>query len=51
MIALSFGKNLGDAYQADKNRDKVYWASFLHPKLFYLGLTMIIFEFILQFIA
>lgn len=51
MIALSFGKNLADAYQMDAKRRKVYLASFLHPRLFKLGLLMIIFGFILQFVA
>jgi hypothetical protein len=51
MIALSFGKNLADAHQMDRKRRKVYLASFLHPKLFKLGLAIIIFGFILQFVA
>ena len=51
MIALSFGKNLADAHQMDGKRRKVYLASFLHPKLFKLGLAIIIFGFILQFVA
>lgn len=50
MIALSFGKNLGDAYQMDGKRRRVYLASFLHPKLFKGGLAIIIFGFIFQLI-
>jgi hypothetical protein len=51
MVALSFGKNLADAHQMDGKGRKVYLASFLHPKLFKLGLAIIIFGFILQFVA
>ena len=51
MIALSFGKNLADASQKDGKGRNVYLASFLHPKLFKLGLAIIIFGFILQFVA
>jgi len=51
MIALSFGKNLADAHQMDEKRRKVYLASFFHPKLFKLGLAIIILGFILQFVA
>ena len=50
MIALSFGKNLADAHQLDEKGRKIYLASFLHPKLFYMGLTLIIFGFIIQLI-
>jgi hypothetical protein len=51
MIALSFGKNLADAHQVDRKGRKVYVASFLHPKLFFWRLILIIIGFILQFIA
>lgn len=51
MIALSVGKNLADAHQFDEKGRKVYLASFLHPKLFILGLGLIVVGFILQFIA
>lgn len=40
MVALSFGKNLADAYQTDKRGRKVYLASFLYPRLFWLGLGL-----------
>jgi hypothetical protein len=51
MIAFSFGKNLEEAHQIDGRRRKVYLASFLHPKLFKLGLAIIVLGFILQFVA
>lgn len=51
MIALSFGKNLANAHQFDRKGRKVYLASFLHPKLFYLGLMLVIIGFILQLIS
>lgn len=51
MIALSFGKNLADAHQLNEKGRKVYIASYLHPKLFKLGLAIIILGFILQIVA
>jgi hypothetical protein len=51
MIAFSFGKNLFDAHQLDKKGRKIYLASFLHPKLFWCGLAIIIFGFVLQLSA
>ena len=49
MIALSVGKNPGDAHQIVKGRE-IYLASVLRPKLFYCGLVVIILGFVLQFI-
>jgi len=46
-IAFSFGRNLGNAYQEDKNGRKVYLASFLYPRLFRLGLALVIIGFFL----
>ena len=51
IVALSFGKNLEEANQLDKKGRKIYLASFLHPKLFYWGLAIIIIGFILQVMA
>ncbi|HBR18213.1 MAG TPA: hypothetical protein DD725_11540 [Deltaproteobacteria bacterium] len=51
MVALSFGKNLEEAHQLDKKGREIYLASFLRPKLFYCGLTIIIIGFILQVMA
>ncbi len=51
MIAFSFGKNLGEAYQLDKKGRKIFLASFLYPRLFYLGLILIILGFVLQLLA
>lgn len=51
IVALSFGKNLEDAHQFDNKGRKIYLASFLHPKLFYWGLAIIIIGFILQVMA
>ncbi|PIR24691.1 MAG: hypothetical protein COV43_08990 [Deltaproteobacteria bacterium CG11_big_fil_rev_8_21_14_0_20_42_23] len=42
LVAFSFGKNLGGAYQETGNGKKVYLASFLHPSLFKIGLPMIV---------
>jgi len=38
MVALSFGKNLEESHQINNKGKKVYLASFLYPKLFYIGL-------------
>ena len=51
MVAISFGRNLEEAYQVDKKGRKVYLASLLHPKLLTWGLIIIILGFVLQFIA
>lgn len=51
IVAFSFGRNLGDAYQEDKKGRKIYLASFLRPKGFIWGLSLIIFGFFLQIIA
>ena len=47
-IALSFGRNLGEAYQTDQRGRRVYLASFLSPFLFKLGLALAAFGFLLQ---
>jgi len=51
MIAFSFGKNLADANQMHAKGRKVYLASFIHPKMFKLGLAVMIFGFILQLVG
>ncbi len=51
IIAFSFGKNLGDAYQLDKKGRKIFLASFLYPKLFKLGLALLTIGFFLQLLA
>ena len=50
-IAFSFGKNLADAHQTDKNNKKIFLASFLHPSLFRNGIVLIILGFLLMLIA
>ncbi len=49
MVAISVGKNPGDAHQIVNGRE-IYLASVLHQKLFYCGLVVIILGFGLQFI-
>jgi hypothetical protein len=51
MIALSFGKNLEDAYQTNNKGQKVYLASFLRPKIFWFGILFLLLGFIIQLIA
>lgn len=48
MVAISFGKNIADGHQTDKKGRKTYLASFLHPKLFYTGLSLLGIGFLLQ---
>jgi hypothetical protein len=51
MIALSFGKNLGDAYQENKKGQKISLASFLRPKTFWVGMLFLFVGFVIQFIS
>jgi hypothetical protein len=48
LIAFSFGSNLGEAYQTDRKGRKVYLASFLHPRLFRIGMVLLALGFGLQ---
>ena len=48
MVAASFGKNLGEGYQIDSSGNKVYLASFLYPRLFFMGLVLLGLGFLLQ---
>ena len=50
-IAFSFGENLAEAHQVDKNNKKIFLASFLRPSLFGYGVALIIFGFLLMLIA
>ena len=51
MVALSFGKNPGEAHQSDAKGRPIYLASFLNPSLFRWGLAVISVGFLLQFCA
>lgn len=51
MIAFSFGKNLGDAYQKNSKGQKIYLASFLSPNLFRAGLLLLSIGFLLQLLS
>ena len=48
MVAISFGENLGGAYQNDKKGGKIFLASFLRPKSFRIGLFIMGIGFVLQ---
>ena len=50
MIALSIGKNLGGAYQTDGKGPPRYLAAVLHPRLFKLGMIVLILGFVMQII-
>jgi len=47
-IAISFGKNLGEAYQEDRKGRKVYLASFIYPTMFKWGIGLLILGFLIQ---
>jgi hypothetical protein len=47
MIAYSFGTNREEAHQLYKG-EKVYLASFLHPRMFKWGIFLIVIGFFLQ---
>lgn len=49
-LALSFGRNLGDAYQNDAKGRKIYLASFTRPSFFKAGLALTAIGFVLQLI-
>ena len=48
MVAISFGENLGGAYQNNTHGKKIFLASFLRPKCFRIGLFVMGTGFILQ---
>jgi hypothetical protein len=48
LISFSFGKNLEDTYQTDKNGAKIYLASFLRPARFKWGIIIVIVGFCVQ---
>ena len=48
LISFSFGKNLEEAHQFDDKGRKIYLASFLHPREFKWGITLLCIGFILQ---
>ena len=51
LIAMSFGKNLGEAYQEDEKANKIYLASFTSPKMFKWGIGLLIAGFFLQILS
>ena len=48
LIAFSFGKNIEKAHQVDDKGRKIYLASFLHPRMFKLGMFLLILGFLLN---
>lgn len=48
LVALSFGRNFGGAYQTDERGRRIYLASFLYPWLFRLGLALAAVGFLFQ---
>ena len=50
LIAFSFGKNLEDANQPDKNKKgrKIYLASFVSPLKFKIGMVLLFLGFLIQ---
>ena len=51
LIALSFGKNLGEAYQKDDKGRKIYLASFVSPRMFKWGIGLLITGFLVQILT
>lgn len=51
LIAFSFGKNLGEAYQEDNRGGRIYLASFISPMAFKCGIGLVIIGFLLQIIT
>lgn len=51
LIAFSFGKNIGEAHQEDERGRIIYLASFLHPRWFWCGLTLLGGGFLCQFVV
>ena len=49
-LAFSFGPNTEDAHQVVSGR-KVQLAVFSHPRLFYLGLALVLAGFVVQLVA
>jgi len=50
LIAFSFGKNIGDAHQDDSKGRPVYLASFLYPRMFRIGMVLLILGFLVSII-
>jgi len=48
LIAVSFNKNLGGAYQQDKKGRKIYLASFVSPLKFKIGIVLLFLGFLIQ---
>ena len=51
LIALSFGKNLGEAYQKDAKGRKIYLASFMSPMMFKWGIGLLVLGFLVQILT
>jgi hypothetical protein len=51
MIAFAFGKNIEDAHQEDKKGRPIYLASFLRPRLFKVGMFVLIAGFFISILS
>ena len=51
LIALSFGKNLGGAYQVNEKGKKIYLASYISPIMFKIGIVVVMTGFLVQIIT
>jgi len=51
LIAFSFGKNIADAHQEDSKGRRIYLASFLRPRMFKVGMLLLIIGFLLSIIC
>ncbi|MFH1825249.1 MAG: hypothetical protein ABH873_08535 [Candidatus Firestonebacteria bacterium] len=50
LIAFSFGKHLGGAYNLNRKGKKIYMVSFKYPKMFWVGVIILVIGFIIQII-
>jgi hypothetical protein len=48
LIAFSFNRNLGGAYQKDNKGRKIYLASFVSPLKFKIGMVLLFLGFLIQ---
>jgi hypothetical protein len=51
LIAISFGGTVEGAQQTDSQGRKIYFAVFLHPRVFLSGLSILGLGFLLQIIS
>ncbi len=51
LLALSFGRNIGKAYQEDEKGRRTYLASLLHTRTFWVGMILLTVGFFVSIIV